>query len=1103
MTENTDVNNVRIWNEKLNIPTYLVAEPEKAPIFFELRNNQGTKGNIYPLPMTDKITETKVNKEYNAIRIENEYIRTTVLPELGGRIYEGYDKVNKYNFVYHNNVIKPQLIGVCGPWISGGIEFNWPQHHRPTTFMPVDSTLEENMDGSKTVWVGEIEPLFGTKGMVGITICPGKSYLQAKVKIYNRTPNVQTFHWWANLAVHVNDDYKLMFPPDIDYITFHNKLNVSRFPEIKGMFAGVDFGKGTDISWYKNIFAPTSFFIFNSNYNFMAGYDYSKNSGTVHVADRNTSPGKKFFTWGNSEFGDSWQKNLTDEDGPYIEIMTGQYTDNQPDFAWLNPYETKTFDDFWYALKDMPYLKNANIEGAVSLDIVGTIVKLAFNSTCERKEARFVLKDKEHIIKEGTLDISPDMPFKVDIDLQNEVSWEDIFVALYDSCGNEIVSYKKLPMFFEEKEPPKATEAAKKPDQIETIEELYLNGLHIEQYRHPTLEPDPYYLEGIKRDPYDYRCNNAMGVREYKKANFKASSEYYKKAIKRLTIRNLNPYDGEPYYNFGIVLRQLEENDAALDAMQKSSWNYAWRSASMHEASEIKAKQGNYNASLEYIQTSLNTNIWSLKSRNLKSALLRKLGKLNEAKDLCEETIAYDRLDYGSKFELYLILQDLKENIKAEETIQDLKCILNEKVASYLELSGDYMNAGFYDEACNVLELCKAESPLKHYYLGYASKMKGDKGKALCEFEIAERCCMDYCFPSKSIEFIILNSAIELIPESSRAYYYLGNMYYSRLNADRAIEYWEKAKKYDNKIAVVHRNLAIAYYEKKNDVIGAIAEMKKAFELDSYNSRFLFELLQAYKVAKYVPEERLKLLEDNLMLVDERDDLYIQYVMLLNLTGNPEKAAEKLKAHMFHPYEGGEGLLPKQHILSNIVSGCKAFENNKYEEALSFFKNALEYPLNYNEGRKYRAREGNVYYYIALAYEALGDMSSSKTWLKKVVNQVDDIDETTYFKGLAYRRLGEDNKAQQIFKQMIQTSEDGIQNNYGYKYFEGFQIGMPFEQDMYKINQIKYIIGALYGNAGLGNTDIATRKYYNLLEITDELLWPKIISKSLLANYWI
>ena len=142
-----------ICRQKLVIPTYEMDEAERSPYFYDVRNHQGTRGNIYPIPMIDTFKNVKTDREYDAVVLENEFIRVTVLPELGGRIYEGYDKKLDYNFVYKNQVIKPALIGLCGAWISGGIEFNWPQHHRPTTYMPVDCVIEEGEDGAQTAWM--------------------------------------------------------------------------------------------------------------------------------------------------------------------------------------------------------------------------------------------------------------------------------------------------------------------------------------------------------------------------------------------------------------------------------------------------------------------------------------------------------------------------------------------------------------------------------------------------------------------------------------------------------------------------------------------------------------------------------------------------------------------------------------------------------------------------------------------------------------------------------------------------------------------------------------------------------------------------------------
>jgi hypothetical protein len=153
----------KVWVEKTVIPTYGIGEAQKAPIFLDKRVYQGSSGKVYPYPTVESISNEKADKEYTAVYLENEYLKVMVLPQLGGRIQRAYDKTNGYDFVYYNRVIKPALVGLTGPWISGGIEFNWPQHHRPTTFLPVDYEIEEKEDGSCSVLCHDVDQMYGTK----------------------------------------------------------------------------------------------------------------------------------------------------------------------------------------------------------------------------------------------------------------------------------------------------------------------------------------------------------------------------------------------------------------------------------------------------------------------------------------------------------------------------------------------------------------------------------------------------------------------------------------------------------------------------------------------------------------------------------------------------------------------------------------------------------------------------------------------------------------------------------------------------------------------------------------------------------------------------
>ncbi len=346
---------VRVSEEMVDIPTYLPPPPNKNPMFLEKRVYQGSSGKVYPLPFTDRIAEKPVRRKWKAIWIENEFVRAMILPEIGGRIHVFQDKTNGYDLIYHQSVIKPALVGLAGPWISGGIEFNWPQHHRPATFLPVDFEIEERADGSKTIWCSDHDPMCRMKGMHGVCLHPGRSVMELKVRAYNRTPFVQTFLWWANVATRVHEQYQSFFPADVFYVADHARRSMSEYPLARGVYYGVNYGgrgcKGVptgevpsqfvpphcrapkdrdpqlpdyapnDLSFYANIPVPTSYMCVGSEEDFFGGYDYKARAGIVHYANHHISPGKKQWTWGNHEFGYAWDRNLTDPDAWRISAL--------------------------------------------------------------------------------------------------------------------------------------------------------------------------------------------------------------------------------------------------------------------------------------------------------------------------------------------------------------------------------------------------------------------------------------------------------------------------------------------------------------------------------------------------------------------------------------------------------------------------------------------------------------------------------------------------------------------------------------------------------------------------------------------------------------
>ena len=589
----------KVWVEQITIPTYEIGEAEKNPIFLDKRVYQGSSGKVYPYPTVEKISEKKTDKEYTAVWLENEYLKVMVLPELGGRIQRAYDKTNDYDFVYYNHVIKPALVGLTGPWISGGIEFNWPQHHRPTTFLPVDYVTLENEDGSVSVLLHDVDQMYGTKGIAKISLYPGKAYIEIIGQLYNRTSMPQTFLWWANPAVPVNDNTQSIFPPDVHAVMDHGKRDVSRFPIATGVYYKKDYSEGVDISRYKNIPVPTSYMAEKSKYDFVGGYDYGKEAGILHVADHHISPGKKQWTWGCGDFGKAWDRNLTDADGPYVELMTGVFTDNQPDFTWLKPFEEKTFTQYFMPYKAVGQVKNATSEAAVHLSAADGEAHVIVYATSLRENAHVVLSVKGNVVLDETVKLSPVDIYEKKVSVPGLVAGEerltpdcvreqDLHVAVYAADGSCLVEYTPDPV--EIPKLPDPAKAAKDPETIQTNEELYLTGLHIEQYRHATYLPDPYYLEGLKRDPGDIRINNAYGALLMRRGAFRKAEKYFRKALERLIERNPNPYNSEAYYLLGLNLLYQGRDEEAYDAFYKATWSNEQQEMSFYYLAAIDAK---------------------------------------------------------------------------------------------------------------------------------------------------------------------------------------------------------------------------------------------------------------------------------------------------------------------------------------------------------------------------------------------------------------------------------------------------------------------------------------------------------------------------------
>ncbi|HTT72262.1 MAG TPA: DUF5107 domain-containing protein, partial [Anaeromyxobacteraceae bacterium] len=641
---------VKAWSEPVVLPTYEPLPPDRNPMFLDRRVYQGSSGRVYPLPFIDRIAEERVDRPWRAVHLENAYLRVMVLPELGGRIHVLRDKVSGRDLIYRQDVVKPALVGLAGPWVSGGIEFNWPQHHRPATCMPTEVHLEAHADGSRTAWFSDHDPLTRLKGMHGVHLKPGEARMELKVRLYNRTPLFATFLWWANAAIEVHEDYQSFFPPDVHFVADHARRAMSTFPRCDGRYYGIDYGRRAregvppaerpnrfvprpgrptdDLTWYANIPVPTSYMALGSAGDFVGGYDHAAEVGFVHVADHRVAPGKKQWTWGNHEFGYAWDRNLTDPDErgvyrPYIEIMAGVYTDNQPDFSFLGPGETRTFTQVWYPLQRVGPVQAASARAALSLRVHGGEARVGVAVAVPLEGAAVTVSRGGEELARFARDLVPGRPLVESVSLRAATAETDLRVAVVDAAGAEVIAYQPAAPAGERA--PAPARAPPRPEEVASADELYLTGLHLEQYRHATRSPESYWLEALRRDPSDSRVRTALGFRCLRRGEFALAERHFRAALGRLALHNQNPYDGEPSYGLGLLLRHLGRDDEAYAAFAKAAWNAALAGPSHHAMAEIHGGREEWAAAAEHLEISLRHDADNLLARDLLAVALRRL----------------------------------------------------------------------------------------------------------------------------------------------------------------------------------------------------------------------------------------------------------------------------------------------------------------------------------------------------------------------------------------------------------------------------------------------------------------------------------------------
>lgn len=970
---------VAAWRSPVVIPSYAPLAPEAFPAFLNERVYQGSDGRVYPLPFVEKIATEPEDRSWDALHIENEFVRLMVLPELGGRIQVGYDKAHDYDFFYRNPTVKPALVGLAGPWVSGGVEFNWPQHHRPATNLPTQSDVVLDQDGSATLWCADHDPFARLRAWHGVTLRPDTSAIELKVRLHNRTELRQTFLWWANVAVAVHDGYQSFFPPDVTFVADHAGRATVSFPRARTPYYGIDYPSRVDaghpdadrLDWFRNIPVPTSYMVTRSEGAFFGGYDHAAGAGFVHWADPGISPGKKQWTWGNAPFGQAWDRNLSDDARPYIELMAGVYTDNQPDFTFLAPGETKTFSQFWYPIAEIGVVRAATLDAALhaSAGRVGVYAPRALEGRVELSD------DAGRTRWSSGVRLAPHASAVWTQDVPADAA--TLHARIVADDGRVVLAAPPVPPESEAPVPPPAV-PPRAPADIASADELYLVGRHLDQYRHATRDPEPYWLEALRRDPGDSRCHAALAERAYRRGDYAAAAAHASAAVARLTTWNKNPETTQAHYLLGLAQARSGRATEAEAAWHKATWDRAWAVPALEQLAAAAASRHDDTDALALADRALAAEPHHGFLAGLRAVLLRRSGRADAADAQLASRLAFDPLDPWARDQ------------RGDPATADPQLLL--------DVARMYHRAGEDDGALRLLRAAAQAVPaLGQTALGPLVRWTAlawglDPAGLDAEGEPGVVGLDD---------LDVVRAAADREPSDPLPPRLLGDWAFHHRRPREATALWTRS--FDAApSAVAARNLGIAAVH-AGDLDLAADWYDRAAGLAPGSATLLHERDGLASRRAEPPAARLARLDAEAAAA--RDDLVIARATLLTVSGRAPEAVALLAGRRFQPWEGGEG------AVLGAWEWAQLFASGLTDAAP--IRAALEPPAGLGEARHPLANRAHLLWALGEALAASGDDAGADEAWRTACREHGDfqvmasvtVSELTFFSILAAARL--------------------------------------------------------------------------------------------------
>ncbi len=881
---------VRVWEGVLNLPTYGEGAPDPNPPFDQFATGRFN----YPYTLRNEITNTPAEHQWRSVYLENEYLKCSVLPDLGGHVYTCVDKINGQPMFYANPSIKKARIGYRGAWAAFGVEFNFPVSHNWVSMSPVNFAYAQHQDGSASVTVGNVDRVYGMEWTVELTLRPGSTVLEQRTSLSNRSDVRHRFYWWNNAGVEVWDDSRIQYP--MRFAAAHGFAEVQRWP--------ID-AQGNDLSLIRNqTDGPVSLFVHGSREDFMGVWNPHSNTGTAHFAEYTEVPAKKIWSWGVDADGLDWRKALSDNNSAYVELQAGLLR-NQETYAFLEPRQTISFMEYWMPVRDTGGISRANLAGVVHLQRNNGILSVVFNAN-RKISGTINISDGATSLLSEKGDLVPERVWKKEIPIPSaarnltfELKTSEGIVLLRQTEGR----YDWVP---ESQIKLGAQVSYKVPEETKRTADDWLQLGKNDELNGNVLTAMQTYEKAVLKFWGSFELLKAAG-------RLDASLNRFNEALPRLVeVHDRNTSDTEISYYLGIAYEGLDREEDAADAYR--------------DAMRLPAQ--------ELLTQSLQSAPEDLRAAEELVAVLNAIGKTTEA-----ETLAKERL---ARFPLSDFLREELRSPNLAHLAGDPYRVLN--------IACEYARVGLYRQAVKVLSreypAAKADqtepetgapqnNPLVVYFRAYCRERLGEDAQK--DYLQGSRLSTLYIFPNRIEDLRAFRAAIRANEKDASAHYLLGTWHFARGQTDEALAEWKRAGELNPRIPVLQASTGLALLNVKHEFLAAVNAFEEGITNDPLNPVNYSAALVAMTLLGKSAAERVRMLERYPNLTRMPTPLVYELALNRAEAGNYGAALELFRSRFFGREEGGTNVR-QVWIEVNLQRALKLARENRCKDALAVAK---------------------------------------------------------------------------------------------------------------------------------------------------------------------